>query len=68
MSPLPGATQGHDYGLCFSSGAFHVVIHNTKIVKLFALDNFRARPCQSSRDFFVGVLPPASQTILKSLS
>src|SRR6516164_7958521 len=54
VAPFVRATQRHYNGLSFTTGTFHVVVHHTKIIKLFAGHNFIAGLSQPPRNLFVG--------------
>src|SRR5208283_3187441 len=55
------ASQSHHNGLRFFSRTVHIIVYNTKIVKLLARHDLVVCFCKPPRDFFVGVLPAAAQ-------
>src|SRR6202795_159032 len=67
-APQARAAQRRNDGLCFPSRAFHVVVHYTKIVKLFSQLYLTLGLRQPPRDFIVRVHSAAAQPSLQLLA
>src|SRR5271168_2342282 len=62
------ASQGRYYGLRFSSRTVHIIVYNTKIVKLLTRHDLVVRFGKTPRDLFIRVLPPAAQASFQFLT